>query len=325
MLRQRERDLKDIRLAPNSVRTALGSWNSYTAACFFLGVPELPINRLALLYMVDTKCDNNDNATSAHQWVGHVYAYARFAKGAPPFSDDDSLHWHDVYPGLYKEYGKHTHSPPALGAKDLLKIYDATQPDPRKDLAAWINWAHILFAYHCTMRPNEHLGPECGATVNCLSFLEFGEGAEWRFVETKGTRMAHASDGEKTYVRAVEGPLDVVAPLRQYIELFRLSEVPNHPLFPSVTAAGQLTDKYMSGDEFNAMIRKLTTGSGITADFTARCLRSGHRTDLRNSGVPPDIVNLLGRWKSQSASDMYQRTTEAIVRWLPKSIGGRVF
>lgn len=325
ILRQRERDLKDIRLSPQTLKSSRSTWDAYAVMCAFIGVPELPINRLALLHMVDNKCDDNDNATSAAQWVSHVYSFARYSWGSPIFSDEDSLHWNDIYPGLWKEYGRNKNSPPALGAKDLLKIYDITKPDPRKNLAEWINWTHILLAYHGTMRPNEHLGPECGATVSCFSLLDSGEGAEWRFTETKGTRMVHSSSGEKTYFRSVEGPLDVVAPLVRYIELFRLSEVPDHPLFPSVTAAGQLTNTYMSGNEFNTMIRNFTARAGITTDYTARCLRSGHRTDLRNSGVPPDIVNLLGRWKSESASLMYQRTTEAIVRWLPRSIGGRVF
>ena len=96
------------------------------------------------------------------------------------------------------------------------------------------------------MRPNEHLGPECGATVSCLSFLESGEGVEWHFVETKGTRMAHSSSGKKIYMRAVESPLDVVAPLHQYLELFHHAEVPDHPLFLSVTAVSQLTNLHVT-------------------------------------------------------------------------------
>ena len=324
-MNQRLQDLRDIRLSAQTIAIYRGTFQAYANWCNFFDVPSLPINRLVLLRMIDVKCDDNDNATSAHMWVSQTYSYARFAFGAPLLTTDDALFWHDIYPGLYKEYGKHKFSPPALGAKELLKIYDTTQPDPRKDLPLWINWLHILFAYHATMRPNEHTGKDCEAVVRNVHFLDNNEGLRYHFPATKGTRMAHLSDGENTYVRSVIGPLDVVNGLRQYFAIFRLEEKPEHSLFPSITAAGHLTHEHMSNNEFNTILRNLSIKSGITMEFTARCLRAGHRTDLRNSGVPPDIVNLLGRWKSESSSAMYQRTTEAIVPWLPQTIGGRVF
>lgn len=325
ILVRREQELKDLRLTDKTARINKGTWDAYAADCARFGCAPYPIVRPVALYTIDVKCDNADNATSAHQWVSQMYSHARYALSAPPFSKDDSLYWNDVYPGLYKEYGRHTQSPPALGAEHLIKIYDAAKPDPRVNLEEWVNWTHIKFAYHATMRPNEHTGPDCGAFAGCLSFLPGDEGARWDFLETKGTRMRHASDGERTFIRAVTGPLDVVADLRTHLDLFRLHEVPTHPLFPAMTGRGELTDKFMSGEQFNKMLRGFTARAGITTDFTARCLRSGHRTDLRNSGVPADIVNLLGRWKSESASLMYQRTNSAIVRWLPTSVGGRNF
>ena len=201
-MNQRLQDLRDIRLSAQTIAIYRGTFQAYANWCNFFDVPSLPINRLVLLRMIDVKCDDNDNATSAHMWVSQTYSYARFAFGAPLLTTDDALFWHDIYPGLYKEYGKHKFSPPALGAKELLKIYDTTQPDPRKDLPLWINWLHILFAYHATMRPNEHTGKDCEAVVRNVHFLDNNEGLRYHFPATKGTRMAHLSDGENTYVRS---------------------------------------------------------------------------------------------------------------------------
>jgi len=65
---------------------------------------------------------------------------------------------------------------------------------------------------------------------------------------------------------------------------------------------------------YNEALGRLMRLGGFEDGLTARGLRAGRRTDLSEAGVPESTILRLGRWKSASASERYNRLTVRVLR-----------
>lgn len=291
---------------------------SFTAFCMAIGMASTPVHRSAVLLWLENKCAATGNATSVWQWATAVYGHQRIALHGDPFPEEDRVWLRQAYKGLKDTYGCVSKQPPALTAKFLQLIWQRVQPHPSRP-QEWALWVHILYAYHCTMRPNEHLRKYSKCTVACATMLEeLGQPVlRHYFPETKGTRTRKQQGGEHTFAKKLAElpgapgtphPLCIVSILPAYIARFELKET--DPLFPCISPSGRSTGEFMGGLPFGMQLRQLMKKAGLEgAGFTARCLRSGHRTDLSDSGMAGEDVRRLGRWASQESAETYMRLT----------------
>jgi hypothetical protein len=176
----------------------------------------------------------------------------------------------------------------------------------------------LLLGYHWLLRPIEHLGDRAHIRVCDVNFFTLAgngvRGVGASLVDTKGLQRMHSFSTEQVRSRAMPGsPLCPVQALRDYFDCYQLGSRPQQLLFPAIGAGGSLLSTPMSHDDFNARLRRLLTAAGVPAPYSARSLRSGRRSDLRNAGTPTDVVCQLGRWKSESASFRYQRADNSII------------
>lgn len=299
--------------------------NSYEAFCERVGLPPLEdgvIPRRMAFAWLDDKCDEADNAQSVGHWVSQLYAHYSKRGEAPAYDKArDGPFFRAARAALGKEYGTKVKQPPAVLAQRLRRVHDALQPERNPRLRAL--WVHIVAAYHWMLRPNEHVGGDCILRVKDVTiFRDAATGvrlARLHVQASKGLRRVHAAPGEYevTFTRETEGPLDLIPMLERYIRDYGLAATPDAPLFPDLNRDGSLGTGYMSMDSFNSRLRELFAAAGLSTLPSARGLRSGRRTDLRNSGTPDDVVCQLGRWKSLSASWRYNRTDARIGARIP--------
>ena len=293
---------------------------SFSEFCARVRVPTLHRGKLdhyVVMAWLEDKCDNADNATSVDQWTSQLYRYFECMEGAPAYNKvDDATFFERARAALAKEYGVKVKRPLAITAAVLRRIHEALRPDLNPK---WRNfWVHVLAAYHWLLRPNEHLGDVCDLTAKDVTFSLEGAArariAHLRVNASKGLRRQGAAKGEyeMTYTRETAGPLDLIAPLTAYIAEHGFAARPDAPFFPALNADGSLASGYMSMDAFNARLRTMLRAAGLATEFSARGLRSGRRSDLRNCNTPADVVCQLGRWKSEPTSFRYQRTAAMV-------------
>lgn len=293
---------------------------SFEAFCTRLAVPPLPGGTLhhdLVMAWLEDKCDDAENATSVEHWISHLYRSYETMNDTPAYSKTaDGPFFARAKLALAKEYGVRVKRPLAITAAILRQIYERLRPDrdPR-----WRNfWVHLLAAYHWLLRPNEHLGADCVLRARDVTFSREGATrarvANLRVHASKGLRIVGAAAGEfeMTFTRETTGPLDLFSVLGPYLEQHNFASRPDDPLFPDLHDDGSPATGYMSMDSFNAKLRALLARAGLSTEYSARGLRSGRRSDLRNCGTPADVVCQLGRWKSEPTSFRYQRTAALI-------------
>ena len=315
-------------VGPSTQKKYGAAFDSFEYFCGAHGVPALPIDPIVVAAWLYDKCDLVDNAVSSRQWRAHLYGFAHYNRGQPRYDakGPDAAFYKGVEQALGNLYGRTSIAPPAMTADVLLAIRAAVQPDPTKDVGVWTAWLHLLFGYHLMLRPNEHTGAESLLTAGNVTFGE-DPITHVRFVHltirtAKGLRRVQDSEGtEMAITRELPGdPLDLYGPLKTYFAMYGLGGRPSQPLFPVTTAKHELTQTYTTAEHLNAILRDFLKRAGISTPYTIRALRSGRRTDLRNGGTPADVVNQLGRWKSEKSSLMYQRANDSIVNRMPATM-----
>ena len=112
---------------------------------------------------------------------------------------------------------------------------------------------------------------------------------------------------------------DLIPMLNRYIRDYDLAARPYAPLFPDINPDGSLGVGYMSMTSFNMRLRRLLSLAGVTEKLSARSLRIGRRSDLRNSNTPPDVVCQIGRHKSEPTSFGYHRTDPRVTCQIPSN------
>jgi hypothetical protein len=316
----RSREIQLNAFVPSTKSKRANAYASFKRFCDFMRVKPLTngaLDRDTVACWLDDKCDFNENATSALQWKSQVYRYCETELGAAAFDKNvDGPYFATIYAGLAKEYGTTVTRPNVITASVLRWVFDKCRPD--RD-PKWKNfWVHILAAYHFLLRPNEHVGDACILRAKDVTVKAEGAArtkvATLRIYASKGLRRigARSDQFEETFTVATDGgPLDFIPALDRYTR--ENSFAADDPLFPDINADGSLRHgSYMSMDAFNSKLRELFRKAGVTKDFTARGLRGGRRSDLRNCNTPADIVNQLGRWRSESSSYRYMRAAAII-------------
>jgi integrase len=255
---------------------------------------------------------------SVPQWLCHVNKHALLERGAPPLSTDDELFYEPIVSGLTGILGGTHAVPPPITAEKLMAVWRAVQPNRARDPETWAFWTHVLLAYHWLLRPGEHCGPAAGVRCGDVAFFALAgsglEGVRCHLGVTKGELRGHSFLGELVRAPAMPGsPLCPVQALREYAAVYGLDARPGQLLFPALGRGGALLSTPMSLDDFNARLAALFSAARVAGTFSARGLRAGRRSDLRNAGTPIDIVCQSGRWKSESASYRYQRADDTIV------------
>ena len=306
--------------APTTLKHWASAQRSFESFCTRLAVPPLPGGKLhhdLVMAWLDDKCDDAENATSVEHWISHLYRSYETMNDTPAYSKTaDGPFFARAKLALAKEYGVRVKRPLAITAAILRQIYERLRPDrdPR-----WRNfWVHLLAAYHWLLRPNEHLGADRVLRARDVSFTREGATrarvANLRVYASKGLRIVGAAAGEyeMTFTRETTGPLDLFSVLGPYMSEHNFASRPDDPLLPDLRDDGSLAPGYMSMDSFNAKLRLLLSRAGLSTEYSARGLRSGRRSDLRNCGTPADVVCQLGRWKSEPTSFRYQRTAALI-------------
>ena len=301
--------------------------DSFEAFCGRVGVEPLVDNALPhnlVFAWLDDKCDDAENAASVKHWISQLYSHYVHDNESPPYSKtDDGPFYARAKAALGVEYGVSTKRPPGVNAAMLRRVHDTLQPESDPKLRAF--WVHVVAAYHWLLRPNEHLGPNCILRVKDVRIFREAAAstrvAQLSIFASKGLRRTHAasSEFEVTYTRETDGPLDLIPMLERYIHDFDLAKTPDAPLFPDLNTNGSLRSGYMSMDSFNVQLRSLLARAGLSTAPSARGLRSGRRTDLRNSGTPSDVVRQLGRWKSEPMSYRYHRTDPRCAARIPRN------
>jgi len=299
-------------------------YKAYVSYCARLQQPASPMTVTLLNAFVQYKCAMTGNAVSAAKWRSQLKGAVKyFRRGDAEFTDLETAQMSAFDVALAKLYGSRSTKGPGLTGDDLRRIQAAVQPHPRKDLAQWVTWWHVVFAYTTMIRPCEHVaGIPRDAVVGDLAFVSaIGQtpaGLDLTLHYTKGMLRVGSSTPEHAYAR--EGgdypgdPLDAVLLTRQYFSLFGLAEDPTHPLFCRVVG-GRLQRKVITDEEYNRDLKALQVAAGSSVICTSRATRAGRKTDLLNGGADRDRVNQLGRWKSDSGSKPYDRAGRPLIRW----------
>jgi hypothetical protein len=178
-------------------------------------------------------------------------------------------------------------------------------------------WSHTLVAYRFLLRPNEFTGesdarlghmiqgdPEVGGRLPVTLLL----------FDTKGTRRMNLGPfaRETTFGYALPGhALDFSAPLATWVQRYGMDG--NDLLFPGWDSlTGRPSKTTMAPAVYNSGLKKLMRLGGYVG-YTAQGLRAGRRTDLTEAGVPEPVIMRLGRWRSASSSERYNRLTPAVL------------
>ncbi|KAE9384337.1 hypothetical protein BT96DRAFT_771237, partial [Gymnopus androsaceus JB14] len=101
--------------------------------------------------------------------------------------------------------------------------------------------------------------------------------------------------GEKVVLGAQPGRTCPIHALRDHIKVNRLR--PEHPLLAFCNAHGKL--KVLTKVDFLKRCNSIWSAKGIPR-MTGHCFCIGGTTHLLTSGIPPDVVKALGRWKSDA-------------------------
>ena len=148
---------------------------------------------------------------------------------------------------------------------------------------------------------------------------EEGRPAGFMFIveDPKGARYRGGGGVEHTYARLTGGKLDAAMLMAKYFLVYGLAKHPLRLLFPRVSATGELLNERMTDAEFNRELSLLLTHARLPNHYTSKDLRAGRETQLRAAGVRPDLIRILGRWKEEKTSEIYQRPAPDMVRQLP--------
>lgn len=299
-------------------------YRAYVAYCARLKQPSSPMTMMLMNAYVQYKCCTVGNAVSAGKWRTQLRGAVKyFRRGEPEFTRTELEQMKAFDISLTKLYGSVSSKGPGLTGDDLRAIHARLNPHPRKDLAQWVTWFHVVLAYTTLMRPNEHVaGSKRVPLVKDVAFVDaIGQtpsGLDLSLYDTKGLLRVGAEGPEHVYAQAggdyPGDPLDAVLLTKQYISLFNLEGDPSHPLFCRVVA-GRLQRASITDDEYNRDLRDLQMAAGRTVICTSRATRAGRRTDLLNGGRDREKVNQLGRWKSDKGGDPYYRVGRPLIRW----------
>lgn len=319
-----QRAILFARIEPATASKYYAAYRDYAAYCARLREAPSPIRVVLLNAWVRFKCSQMGNAVSASKWRTQVIsAVFYYRQHETEFTAHERAQMRAYDIGLAKVYGSRSEKGSGMTGDVLRLIYQRVRPDPRRDLAQWVTWAHLVLSYVFILRPNEHT-QGCDGVVGHVRFKQAigltPSGAELTLLHTKGMlkkgtdvpEHAYARDGGDYPGDPVDGPLV----LRQYFALFGLRDDPHHPLFCRVVA-GVLVRKEITAAEWNSDLKALQVAAGLASLHTARDTRAGRRTDLKNAGNDVEHINMLGRWSagSYTGARHYQGGCDTALQW----------
>lgn len=114
---------------------------------------------------------------------------------------------------------------------------------------------------------------------------------------------------------SVESDTCAVKALKEYKKMLQPALTrPECPVFVD------LDGRALNRGEFNERLKLLITECGSKGElYSAHSLRRGHATDLYLNGVNVDTIKLVGRWKSESAYQVYIGNSISNIREAVKS------
>ena len=290
----------------------------YCASTERSGHAPLPVTPAKLARYVTERAEEAGSATSVEQWLAQVQGHARRA-GTLEMTAAGQQHLAIVTSGLGNVLGRDYKQRAVINGEMLRVVAVMAAPAIAADPFLQLVWSHTLVAYHYLLRPNEHTG-ESRARLGHMLQGSAAPGAplpvSLRLFDTKGTRRANLGPSAFETVYAYGGPgqdLDFTAPLALWVQRYGCGA--EDLLFPGWDAATARPSRTtMSAPAYNEALGRLMRLGGFTSSLTAQGLRAGRRTDLSEAGVPEPTINRLGRWKSASASERYNRLSANVLR-----------
>jgi len=283
-----------------------------------LGRSPTPVTAEKLALYITERAEEHGSATSVAQWLSQVKGFAE-RQGTLRLSVDGAHMLAHVASGLGNVLGREAAQRPPIRGEMLREVGFRAAAAIAADPFLQLVWSHTLIAYRYLLRPNEHTG----ASRARLRDLLQGQAAPGepfpvtlRLFDTKGTRRMNLGPNASETVFAYGTPghdLDFAAPLARWVQRYGCG--PKDPLFPGWDDEAKRPSRTtMPARVYNEALGRLMRLGGFEDGLTARGLRAGRRTDLSEAGVPESTILRLGRWKSASASERYNRLTVRVLR-----------
>ena len=327
---------------PGTRKKYTGEFGRYHAFCVEQSLNFAAMKNENVLAYIDARCAQVGNSVSAGQWRSQLWMHAEVVHGCRAYGPADEPFWRRAYKGLATKYGCDSVTPPALTRAKMLRVYEALEPDIKRDPYEYNDWLHLLASYHFLWRPNEHTGAggrHCVAGNIRVKKTPKGNRAivyTFKRGTTKGERLRGVvgpsrkalrsatladSGREATLTREMPGsPLCLIAALAPMWQLRSLGEHPERLLFPS-TRGDRFHVTPMTAKEWNQRMKAMMNKAGVTG-YTARAARSGRRADLGAEGVIEETKDAVGRWRRRrgtgsSAGRQYDRLSIPMADQLP--------
>ena len=273
---------------------------------------------------VEDRVDFNGSTASVPSYISRAYGALSRLKGMRPYADcpEDSSFFRRIRKGWDNTYGRRAGVKASCNAAVLSELLEKLGDRLVPDSQASETFLQILFAYHMTLRPNEHLGPDCDLTLGHLERMRNPDGTRFfklKLFITKGILKTRDVGARVENAFAPELPghrLDLFGRLSAYVETRRRTGATyDSPLFPADNGG------FMPFATFNKRMRALFVAAGMEPIFTARSTRRGRRSDLQTSGTDQLFIMQIGRWRSLLASLPYQEEApESLCARFPKSL-----
>jgi hypothetical protein len=303
------------------------TWRSYVAACSQYGSSPLPFQHdsvagfLAWYVAVPSSSHTGQPGgfRSSKYTRRALCALRRFAVAHDLgwVSEPEQTSLESIAAALTKAFPSGYRQPDAIRLHHLPSVRAALEREVATGRAAslWAQqvWAIFTVAHHAMLRPCEYIdGHLTDADVARLAPAPGYPHGAYQLCVVRSKADKESTSGVTAYVWPRAPAYCAVRALDNYLPAIRAAAggLP-HALFPALDRRGRLISHSYSAIGLRILVREVLALSGLPNSqlFSARSFRYGGAIDLRLEGLPLDVVQRLGRWRSGSMLALYTLQT----------------